>query len=1207
MKTLKIYPTYFLLINLFIFSANSKAQTVHPDYWDGQVYVKVKNESNKVFPNFDRSKTTKAAIQNYPHLSKQLEKYEVETLNRPFQVLKTPVFDRTYRIYFKNVQNIDAFIKEIEQLEDIEYAEKVPIHSTSSIPNDSKIGNQWFLEAVDAYGAWDLIEPGQKITVAVVDQEVKWDHEDLIDNLWINLAENNGMQGIDDDGNGYIDDIIGWDAANNDNNPAPPPNATDDYFRHGTHVAGTVGATTNNGRGVAAISYNHASIMACKGGRDSDGKLTGIWDAFAYALVNNPDIITNSWGGGAFTNTGRAMLDEAHQRGILVLFSAGNDDTDFQYPAAYETVIAVAASGSFGDSPSGWDEKASYSNYGIWVDITAPGTGIMSCSPGDSKYIKLNGTSMACPNVASLLALMKSQAPNLSNQQLLNCLYSSADNIDAQNPNYIGLLGAGRINARKAIQCVKNEGGGTTCSVPIGLSVTDITEETARLEWNNVSGASGYNIEIRVKGNSSWYSFENNPFPNNFLNISGMTPNTSYEYRVQAVCSGSTSSFSNVFTFTSQSGGGGNNSCIQYKDVYDNLIEGGNCDNGTVEAPWEVWANEAYPVAQCMPNQSYIFSICDGYSSNNWEAELSAVEVLDGGELGVIFGNIVGCELIFTVPSSYSSPVDIALIVADHNDCGGEILEIDNGIPSFGCQESAANCSVPTGLSVINIQSNEALLVWNTVTSASVYNVQARPKGTDEWTEGLGIEDTDARYSGLSPCRDYEFRVQTVCSSGNQSEYSNIVSFKTEGCAPPCPAPTSVNLSNITAESARVSWSGNGNADSYLVNYRTSGSSTWQYAESTQTNLTLQNLVSCLTYEVQILGVCDGEESDASSIATFEATCVPCTSPSDIQTVAVTPTNATILWEQHPLALSYELRARDVGTNDWVTGEFDEIGVFYSGLEACENYEVQLKSICADGESSFGSSHIFTTAGCNGTAYCTSQGEVASYEWIESLRINNFTNTSGNNYGYAEFKNTNLFLEGGKSYPVTLTPGFSDEPFEEYWRIWIDFNKDGDFNDSNETVFDGGNPQTSTLNGNMLIPNNAAEGTTTMRVAMKWIEPSTDASLPDPCLTFGYGEVEDYTVQISNIVGIEDETSTPILLTLAPNPNNGSFQLSGELDKFQSLQIRVSDVLGREVINRNIEAKRIEERIELPNVVKGMYFLSVETENTQQTQPFIVK
>ncbi|MFK7904186.1 MAG: GEVED domain-containing protein, partial [Chitinophagales bacterium] len=354
---------------------------------------------------------------------------------------------------------------------------------------------------------------------------------------------------------------------------------------------------------------------------------------------------------------------------------------------------------------------------------------------------------------------------------------------------------------------------------------------------------------------------------------------------------------------------------------------------------------------------------------------------------------------------------------------------------------------------------------------------------------------------------------------------------------PPCPAPTNTNLSNITAESARVSWTGNGNADKYLVNYRTAGTITWQSIENEQSNITLQNLVSCLTYEVQVLSICNDSGSEASNTLTFETTCVPCTPPLDIQSVAVTPTNATILWEQHPLALSYTLRASDAGTNDWISGDFDEIGVSYSGLESCKNYEVQLKSICADGESNFSSSHIFTTAGCNGNAYCTSQGEVADYEWIESFTIGNFTNTSGNDYGYAEFNNTNTSLETGKNYNVTLAPGFSDEPFEEYWRIWIDFNKDGDFNDGNELIFDSGNPSTSTINGNLTIPNNAQEGQTSMRVAMKWIEPNTDASLPDPCLTFGYGEVEDY------IINLIKSTVAPVA-AFSANTTNGTAPLS---------------------------------------------------------------
>ncbi len=260
----------------FLFNITLSAQTVHSDYWDGKMYFKISEKSVLQLPDFEAGVTS---IEQYPILARMIAQYKIQRIFRPFVKLKTPVFDQTYQIDFAETEQIDAFLRDMNGFLWLEYAEKVPLEKTEWVPNDPFIldSSQWHLTKVQSQEAWDLSTGLNSVVVAVVDDAIKLEHEDLSPNLWINSDEIDG-NGIDDDGNGYIDDVNGWDAADNDNDPNPPADGTINYFTHGTLCSGIVGAVTNNGLGGGAISHN-VKIMACKGARDSHAALSGGWAA----------------------------------------------------------------------------------------------------------------------------------------------------------------------------------------------------------------------------------------------------------------------------------------------------------------------------------------------------------------------------------------------------------------------------------------------------------------------------------------------------------------------------------------------------------------------------------------------------------------------------------------------------------------------------------------------------------------------------------------------------------------------------------------------------------------------------------------------------------------------------------------------------------------------------------------------------------------
>lgn len=412
--------TLSTLIYLLLFSFLVQAQTVYEWYQDSIVVFQLKPNVKYTIPVQNQYFN----IEEIDFLNRMKDEYGIFEGYQFFPDYDDELLRNTYQIKFTQIYEVDALIKQIEQLPFIKYAEKKELHKKFITPNDlgpNPNGNQnngmWHLWTMQAQQAWDLSTGSSNIVVAVTDDAVKIDHPDLVNKV-----------------------VPGNDATNqNSNNPMP---CGGNDGNHGTHVAGTVGAETNNGIGVASIGWD-VSIMPVKIGRCSDGALTGGYEGVAWAANNGADIINMSWGGGGSSNFAQNVVNNATNQGAILVAAAGNDGTtQLFYPAAYNNVIAVA-------STTITDAKSGFSQYGNWIDIAAPGSAILSTWASTNGYSRIQGTSMASPNVAGLLGLMKSYAPNATNADLINCLLSTADPVTS----FQNQMGAGRINAFAAMEC----------------------------------------------------------------------------------------------------------------------------------------------------------------------------------------------------------------------------------------------------------------------------------------------------------------------------------------------------------------------------------------------------------------------------------------------------------------------------------------------------------------------------------------------------------------------------------------------------------------------------------------------------------------------------------------------------------------------------------------------------------------------------------
>jgi subtilisin family serine protease len=369
---------------------------------------------------------------------------------------------------------------------DPEFGKLYGLHNTGEIPSSTSDAD------IDAPEAWEKGVGSHNIRVAVIDSGIDYTHPDLSANIWLNpgesgldaLGNNKSSNGVDDDGNGYIDDLHGWNFVANNNNPY------DDNV-HGTHCAGTIGAVGNNGVGVVGVNWNVSLVPIKFLDKNGGGTTVDAIKAVEYATKLNVDIMSNSWGGGPFSETLEAAIKEANTKGILFVAAAGNDtrnnDKIPTYPASYqiENIVSVAATGK-------QDRLADFSSYGRQtVHLAAPGVGILSTIP-QGRYAELSGTSMATPLVAGAAALIKAKHPELSAIGLKRRLLASVDRTDQLGDV---TSSGGRLNVANAL-----DDDTTAPSSPSDLAITSTRLTGFSLVWRasgddgNSGGASAYEI-----------------------------------------------------------------------------------------------------------------------------------------------------------------------------------------------------------------------------------------------------------------------------------------------------------------------------------------------------------------------------------------------------------------------------------------------------------------------------------------------------------------------------------------------------------------------------------------------------------------------------------------------------------------------------------------------------------------------------------------
>lgn len=467
----KLYVVLAVLFSLRFFSAtagngtgqgNSTNTFNNLKAWDKTLMVRIKPEyrSQVAANRFDHPMALATFNQlgvssfkaNFPHR---------HVPERAFSPLGEKIPDMTmiYRLHYQSETTLKEAIRVLMNTGLFEYAEPRYIRYTTFVPNDPQASQQYHLQSVHAYEAWDITQGDTNVVVGIIDSGVQWTHPDLKGNIKVNQSET--INGLDDDGDGKIDNIRGWDFCGptfmvdyvGDNDP----NITQGNASHGTHVAGISAAKTNNGVGVAGAGFK-CKIMPLKCAPDDGGG--GIYfgyEAIEYAASHGASVANCSWGGegGYSTFEQETITDAALTFGCLVVAAAGNDNSNANfYPAYYEHTLSVAATGV-------GNAHANFTNYNYAVRVAAPGVNILSTYYNNTYQLN-SGTSMASPVAAGVAALVKSAFPTFTPDQIAQRMRVTADNIYTTagntNPNFYGKYGRGIVNAFRAVSTEQTPG-----------------------------------------------------------------------------------------------------------------------------------------------------------------------------------------------------------------------------------------------------------------------------------------------------------------------------------------------------------------------------------------------------------------------------------------------------------------------------------------------------------------------------------------------------------------------------------------------------------------------------------------------------------------------------------------------------------------------------------------------------------------------------
>ena len=688
------------------------------------------------------------------------------------------------KLKLKQGQSVNGAINRLQKLPFVEYAE--PDYLVQKATNDTYYGLLYAIDNtgqavagssgtpdadMDVVEAWNTQTGDPNLVIAVIDEGVQYNHPDLANNMWTNPGEIAG-NGIDDDGNGFVDDVYGYDFYSFDGDPM-------DEGGHGTHVAGTICAEANNAEGIVGVVHQ-CKIMALRFLGPDGGYTSGGISSIDYAVQMGATISNNSWGGGGFSQSLYDSIEAARQADHIFLAAAGNsgtnNDSRAHYPSNYTlpNVISVAATDNR-------DARASFSNYGATsVDIGAPGVDIASTYI-NSGYSYLSGTSMATPNVTGVVALIRSANPDWNYQQVIDHLYATARPV----ASLAGITTTGAIaNAEAAVARVEPP---TPPAAPSSLTATATSDSAIALVWtDNSDNETAFVIERDGQVLSTMTGSNATSF-----NDTGLAGATTYSYRVKARNSAGDSDWSGVAEATTDTPPPYQTIAVSSENTLAGTVVSGSYTrtfnlDGLVEQIQERESggrkNTRYSYmdhqwSMTAPSGAATLSV-SGYADNSSDGDSFVLAYSTGGGFTsfctLSVGAVASCGANFELPNAGT----VTLRVTDSNQSRGAtsldsvfIDEIKLFVESNTGPVTLP--AAPTGLAGDNSTPGQIALSWtDNADNETRFDVQRAEGGSWETIATLGPDTQSFVDETVASLTTYQYRVVAGNSAGDASSDS---------------------------------------------------------------------------------------------------------------------------------------------------------------------------------------------------------------------------------------------------------------------------------------------------------------------------------------------------------------------------------------------------------------------------------------------------
>lgn len=760
-------------------------------------------------------------------------------------------------------------------------------------------------------------------------------------------------------------------------------------------------------------------------------------------------------------------------------------------------------------------------------------------------------------------------------------------------------------------------------AAPANLSANNLTSTTANLTWTPASPAATttYVVEWRpvTTPASAWTSVN---VTNSFYNLTGLSEQTKYEFRVRYICNGVLGNFSSPFPFTTpplpycQSGSYvmpvdehitnvtvtpsappfplnapmiSNSGPSNYTDYYLDptrlvtLTKSSSGNSISVEKGWVNAASNVAVAAWIDFNRNGTFEVTErimNIASNQTTPVTANFDVPAGAYTGPYSVRMRVVARLTTVPSACG--------LFDYGEVEDYAVRFEEPIP--------CNNAAPQNVVVSGITHNTATVTWTPDPGGATYIVQYKPVGAANWTGQIPVTYLTGTYTipNLTPSTQYIVQVVALCD--NVPGAPTEVPFETK-CDPE--PPTNFTVTSITPNSALVSWNPVPTA-SYVLQYREVGAATWTTVNVTGTTYSLTGLTPYTTYEVRVASECSGAVNPYTTPQVFTTLPTCEMAPIGLTVTNITMTQAQVDWNAYPAA-TYVLRWRKVGSSGWNTQNLTANTYIITGLFEETQYEVQIANVCGGTTQQFTHPYVFTTPGL---MYCDMTAASSVAEHISNVNVRPAggpeMNSDSDASGYTSYVNDItrhiLLVQGSTGNRISIDKEWANTQYNEAVTVWIDFNRDGVFSNSERILIAPAN-QNTPVTGTFSVPADAYVSLTNDKYVVMRVAMSRDGS-PEMCSTFANGEVEDYRVRIMK------QMPTNILdtnqITVYPNPVKNTLFITKVKDGAKyNVYSSIGQLIQTGVVLGN--------KIDVSKLINGVFVIDITDTNGDTAQKKFIK